>query len=320
MAKNVLITGVNGFVGSHMAEFVLEQKLGNVFGTVRGKTPSYENIKEIKDKIIILNCDLTDYFAVKKTIKESQPDIVFHIAGQAFVPSSWESPHETLNSNILGSLNLFEGIRESGLDPRMQIACSSEEYGLVLENESPIKETNPLRPLSPYGVSKCAMDLLGYQFYKSYGMKIVRTRAFNHSGPRRGKEYVDSNWCMQVAMIEKEKQKPELYVGNLKAKRDFTHVKDIVRAYWIAVTKATPGEAYNICSGKAYSMQQVLDMILKLTDKKIKVVQDPARMRPSDVELLLGDNSKFVKETGWKPQIPFEQTLKETLEYWRERV
>jgi GDP-4-dehydro-6-deoxy-D-mannose reductase len=315
--KKVLITGINGFVGSHLAEYVLENNLGEVYGTVRGKTPSYVNIEKIRDKINVMSCDLVDAFSTDNVIKEVQPDLVFHIAAQAFVPSSWKSPAETMNSNVMGSLNLFEAIRRNDIDPRIQIACSSEEYGLVLPNEVPIKETNPLRPLSPYGVSKVAMDLLGYQYFKSYGMKIVRTRAFNHSGPRRGQEYVDSNWARQVALIEKGKQKPELFVGSLTARRDFTHVRDIVRAYWIAATKATPGEVYNICTGKDYSMQEVLDMLLKLTNKKIKVTQDPERMRPSDVEILLGDCSKFKKETGWKPEISYEQTLKETLDYWR---
>ena len=315
--KKVLITGINGFVGSHLAEYILENNLGEVYGTVRGKTPSYVNIEKIRDKINVMSCDLVDAFSTDNVIKEVQPDLVFHIAAQAFVPSSWKSPAETMNSNVMGSLNLFEAIRRNDIDPRIQIACSSEEYGLVLPNEVPIKETNPLRPLSPYGVSKVAMDLLGYQYFKSYGMKIVRTRAFNHSGPRRGQEYVDSNWARQVALIEKGKQKPELFVGSLTARRDFTHVRDIVRAYWIAATKATPGEVYNICTGKDYSMQEVLDMLLKLTNKKIKVTQDPERMRPSDVEILLGDCSKFKKETGWKPEISYEQTLKETLDYWR---
>jgi len=317
---NILITGINGFAGSHLAEMAIEKNLGKVFGTIRGNTANLENLENVLDKVTLVNCDLADSFAVENVIKESQPDFVFHIAGQAFVPSSWTSPIETMNSNVIGSVNLFEAIRKSTLDPKIQIACSSEEYGLVLENETPIKETNPLRPLSPYAVSKCTLDFLGYQYFKSYGMKIVRTRAFNHSGPRRGKEYVDSNWCRQVALIESGKQKPELMVGNLNAKRDFTNVKDIVNGYWYAVTKAEFGEVYNICSGKAYSMQEVLDMLLKLTDKKIEVKKDPSRMRPSDVEILVGDNSKFVNKTGWKPEISFEQTLKETLEYWRERV
>src|SRR3989344_516324 len=320
MGKSIFITGMNGFVGSHLAEYVIQNNLGDVSGTVRGKTASLKNLEAILDKVNIINCDLTDSYAINAAVNEVQPDIVFHIAAQAFVPSSWKSPQETLTTNVIGSLNLFEAIRRNNIDPRIQIACSSEEYGLVHENEVPIKETNPFRPLSPYGVSKVAMDMLGWQYFKSYGMKIVRTRAFNHSGPRRGQEYVDSNWARQIALIEKGKQKPELFVGNLTARRDFTHVRDIVRAYWIAATKATPGEVYNICTGKDYSMQQVLDMLLKFTNKKIKVTQDPERMRPSDVEILLGDCSKFKKETGWKPEISYEQTLKETLDYWRERV
>src|SRR3989344_4690450 len=318
--KKILITGINGFAGSHLADYVLENGLAEVHGTYRGKSTDFSNISGIRDKVTLHECDLTDYYSVSKAVKDVEPDFVSHLAAQSFVPTSWRAPQETLNTNVIGSLNLFEAIRLAGLNPVIQIACSSEEYGLVLEGELPIREENPLRPLSPYGVSKVSMDLLGYQYFKSYGMKIVRTRAFNHTGPRRGQEYVDSNWARQVALIEKGKQKPELFVGNLTARRDFTHVRDIVRGYWIAATKATPGEVYNICTGKDYSMQQVLDMLLKFTNKKIKVTQDPERMRPSDVMILLGDCSKFRKETGWKPEISYEQTLKETLDYWRKNI
>ena len=318
--KKALITGINGFVGSHLAEYLVKNKLAEVHGTIRGKTSSMKNLENVVDKINTINCDLNDAYGVNSTIKETGPDFVFHIAAQAFVPSSWKSPQETLTTNILGSLNLFEAIRNNNIDPKIHIACSSEEYGLVFENETPIKETNPLRPLSPYGVSKVAMDMLGWQYFKSYGMKIIRTRAFNHSGPRRGQEYVDSNWARQIALVERGKQKPELYVGSLTARRDFTHVKDIVRGYWLAATMAAPGEVYNICSGKDYSMQEVLDMLLSMTKTKIKVISDPQRMRPSDVQVLLGDCAKFKKETGWKPEISYEQALKETLDYWRKNV
>ncbi|MEW6295755.1 MAG: GDP-mannose 4,6-dehydratase [Candidatus Diapherotrites archaeon] len=319
--KRILITGVNGFVGSHLSEFLLNNNLGEVNGVLRNKHESLKNLSNIKEKIKLIEADINDLNAISETIKEVQPEVIFHLAAQAFVPSSWNSPFETLNTNIMGSLNLFEAVRKSNSNPVIQIAGSSEEYGLVKEDEIPIKESNPLRPLSPYGVSKVAMDMLGYQYFKSYGMKIVRTRAFNHTGPRRGEVYATSNFAHQIAEIEAKKKEPILYVGNLEAKRDFTDVRDMVRAYWLATQKCKPGEVYNICSGKSYAIKEIIDRLINLSkNKKIKIEQDPKRMRPSDVLNLLGDSNKFRKETGWKPEITFEQTLKDLLDYWRANI
>jgi GDP-4-dehydro-6-deoxy-D-mannose reductase len=203
------------------------------------------------------------------------------------------------------------------MDTRIQIAGSSEEYGMVYENEIPIKETNPLRPLSPYAVSKVAHDLLGYQYYKSYKLYIVRTRGFNHSGPRRGEVFVESNFPKQIAEIEKGLKEPVIHVGNLEAKRDFTDVRDMVRGYWLSLEKCDPGEVYNICSGRAFKIKEVLDILLSLSKVKVEVKQDPTRMRPSDVPILLGDHTKFSEKTGWQPTIPFEKTLEDILNYWR---
>ena len=190
---------------------------------------------------------------------------------------------------------------------------------MVYPEELPVRETNPLRPLSPYGVSKVALDRLAYQYHKSYGLRTVVTRAFNHTGPRRGDVFVTSNFAKQIAEIEKGKE-PIIYVGNLNAKRDFSDVRDVVRAYWLALQKCEFGEVYNICSEKVGTIQEVLNLLLSMTDKNIELKQDPFRMRPSDVEILLGDCSKFKKQTGWEPTIPFEKTLEDLLEYWRERV
>ena len=190
---------------------------------------------------------------------------------------------------------------------------------MVFPNEVPIKETNPLRPLSPYAVSKVAQDMLGYQYWMSFKVDSVRTRGFNHEGPRRGPVFVASDFAKQIADIEKGKKAPVLHVGNLEAQRDFTDVRDMVRAYVLALEKCEPGEAYNICSGKAWTIQAVLDYLLSQTKLKIEVRQDPARLRPSDVPILLGDNSKFVRATGWQPTIPFEQTLRDMLDHWRSR-
>ena len=317
--KKILITGINGFVGSHLAEYILNNNLGQVYGSYR-KNEDFSNIKEIRDKIELVECDITDSYGVDKTIAEIKPEYIFHLAAQAFVPSSWKSPIETMNTNIIGSLNLFEAIKNNNKNITIQIAGSSEEYGLVKKDEVPMTEDNPLRPLSPYGVSKVAMDLLGYQYYQSYGLKIVRTRAFNHEGPRRGEQYVTSNFAKQVALIEAGKQEPVLMVGNLEAKRDYTDVRDMVKAYWLAAEKGVPGEVYNIASGKAYKIQAIVDILKKLTKKDFEVKQDPKRLRPSDVQILLGDSTKFRKQTGWKPEIPFEKTMEDLLDYWREKI
>jgi len=313
-----LITGITGFVGSHLADLLLSKGY-EVYGTYRWRSPK-ENIEHIKDRIKLIDTDIRDAHNVEKTIKTVGPDEIYHLAAQSFVPSSWEAPQETLTTNIIGTVNILEGIRAANKEIKMQLAGSSEEYGLVKADELPIKEGNPLRPLSPYGVSKVAADKLACQYHYSYGIKTVVTRAFNHSGPRRGDVFVDSNFAKQIVMIEKKKTKPVMYVGNLTAQRDFTDVRDIVVAYNLALQKCDFGEVYNICSEKTRTMQDVLDMLLKLTDAKIEVKQDSKRMRPSDVQVLLGDCSKFKKKTGWKPTIPYEKTLEDTLNYWRERV
>lgn len=314
----VLITGITGFAGSHLADFLLEKGNIEVYGTERWRSRT-ENIEHIKDRVALMGCDIRDASSVKKLIEKIKPDKIFHLAAQSFVLTSWHAPQETLTTNIIGELNVFEAVRELGINPLIQIAGSSEEYGLVEEGELPVKETNPLRPLSPYAVSKVGQDLLGYQYYKSYGLNIIRTRGFNHSGPRRGEVFVCSDFAKQIARIEKKKQEPVVYVGNLEAIRDFTDVRDMVKAYWLATEKGKPGEVYNISSGKGYEIKEVLDILLNLTKEKIEIKKDPKRMRPSDVPVLIGDCKKFREATGWKPEIPFEKTLKDLLNYWRER-
>jgi GDP-4-dehydro-6-deoxy-D-mannose reductase len=319
----ILITGITGFVGSHLAEHCLQQPEVRVYGTVFSHHlgDELQRIEHIKDKIELLECDLTNRVAVARVLEKSKPDKIFHLAAQSFVPTSWKSPEDTLFNNIISELNIFEVVREMKLNPVIIIACSSEEYGLVLENELPVKETNPLRPLSPYAVSKIAQEKLGYQYHKSYGLRIVLTRFFNTEGPGRGQDFVTSNFAKQIAEIEKGKKEPVIYVGNLGAKRDFTDVRDMVKAYWLASEKCDYGETYNVCSGKTISVQSVLDILLNLsTVKDIKMEQDPTRMRPSDVPILFGDFSKFRAKTGWQPEIPFEKTMEDLLNYWRKRV
>jgi len=316
--KVALITGITGFVGSHMAELLLSKGF-KVHGLCRWRSRT-ENIDHIKTKIHLVEGDLLDAHSLQQLMMDVRPTHIFHLAAQSFVPASWTSPAVTLEINVVGSCNLFEAVRAAQLSPVIQIACSSEEYGLVKPNEVPIKETNPLRPLSPYGVSKIAMDYLGYQYFKSYNMKIIRTRGFNHTGPRRGDVFAESTFAKQIAEVEKGKKEPVIYVGNLEAKRDYTDVRDMVRGYFLAVEKGEPGEVYNISSGKARKIDEVLQTLLSFSRVKVEIRQDPARMRSSDVPILIGDSNKFRKRTGWKNTVTFEQTMEDLLNYWREKV
>jgi GDP-4-dehydro-6-deoxy-D-mannose reductase len=320
MAVRVLITGITGFVGSHFAEYALAQG-AEVWGSFRWRSKT-ENIEEIRERLHLVECDLRDLSSVQNLVQQSAPDYILHLAAQSFVASSWHTPAETLYTNSVSQVNLLETIRSRKADAARFLAIgSSEEYGQVFEDELPITELNPLRPLSPYAVSKVTQDLMGYQYFQSYGMPIVRTRAFNHEGPRRGDVFVTSNFARQIAEIEAGKRPPVIHVGNLKARRDYTDVRDIVRGYWRLLEAGEPGEVYNLASGRAWAIQEVLDFLLERSRVPgITTKEDPARLRPSDVPVLLGDASKAEKAVGWGPEIPFEKTLDDSLDYWRQRV
>ena len=315
----VLITGFTGFVGSHLAEHLLERGDCEIHGLYRWRS-RMENVNHLLDKVNLIEGDIADAAAMRRALEISRPDQVYHLAAQSFVPTSWTSPNETLDVNTRGQINLYEGIRQLGITPRVQVACSSEEYGLVLPQELPITEDNPLRPLSPYAVSKVTQDMLAYQYHASYGIDSVRTRGFNHTGPRRGQVFVCSNFAHQVASIEAGLQDAVIRVGNLEARRDFTDVRDMVRGYALALDEGEPGEVYNICRGESFSIREILDMLLEMSNLDVKVESDPERMRPSDVPVLEGSAERFRKATGWEPRIPFEQTLRDLLDYWRDRL
>ncbi|MDO8524130.1 MAG: GDP-mannose 4,6-dehydratase [bacterium] len=315
MNKKILITGIAGFVGSHLAELCLSRR-ADVFGTVL-KDESLKNLSDIKDKIKIFECDLSQKEAVMNVIKEIKPDIIFHLAGQSFPSISFQMPQQTLNINISTTLNIFEVVRELKIDPVIQIACSSDEYGLIKEDELPVKETNPLRPMSPYAVSKIAVDMLAFQYCQSYQMKTIITRAFNHTGPRANVQTVAPKFAQQIALIEAGKQEPVIKVGNLGAFRDFSDVRDIVKAYYLAVEKCEYGIPYNIGSGKAYQIKEILDILLSLSSVKVAIEQDPSLIRPEKVAKIVCDFSKFQLATDWKPSIKIEETLKDLLDYYR---
>ena len=314
----ILLTGVSGFVGSHLAEYLLSQG-HEVYGTVRWRSKT-ENIDHIRDQLHLRNADIKDAYSMRDAVRESQPDVLFHLASQSFVPESWKSPLETLSINILGTCNVLEAVRSECHDATVVVAGSSEEYGLVLPEETPIKETNPLRPMSPYGISKTGTDYLGRLYHRSYGGKVIVVRPFNTTGPRRGEVFATSNFAKQIAEIEILGKEPVIKVGNLEALRDWTDVRDMARAYWLAATKCEPGEVYNICSGRTWPVRTMLEMLLAASKVKIRIEQDPARLRPADVPILHGDASKFKLQTGWSPAIPFEQTMSDLLDYWRAKT
>lgn len=318
-----LITGITGFVGSHLAEYCLTQSDTKVYGAALSCNFGHglKRIEHIKDKIELLECNFNNRTEVDRIIKESKPDKIFHLVAQSSVLDSWQSAKDTLFNNIISELNVFEAVREMKINPIIVISCSSEEYGLVFKNELPIKEINLLRPLSPYAVSKIAQEKLAFQYHQSYNLKTVLTRFFNTEGPRRDQDFVISNFAKQIVEIEKGKREPIIYVGNLEAKRDFSDVRDMVRAYWLASEKCKFGEPYNVCSEKARSIKSILNLLLCLSKvKDIRIKQDPKRMRFSDAPVVVGDCSKFKKQTGWKPEIDFKDTLGDTLEYWREEI
>jgi len=318
-----LITGIAGFTGIHLAEYLLSQDRENdnidLYGLDTVRNVSKE-AQPILDKAKVFTSNILDEEEMKKTLTEIKPDRIFHLAGLTFDPNSYQSPENFYIINVFGTINLIEAVKQVKINPLIHIACSSAEYGLILEKENPVTETNYFRPISPYGISKLAQDMVGYQYYKNYGLRIIRTRAFNITGPGEREDFVCSNFARQIALIEKGKQEPIIYVGNLNAKRDFVDIRDVVQAYWLALDKGISGEVYNLCSGKAYSIGGMLDILLGMTKKDIVVKQAPERMRPSDIPSQVGSFEKFHKQTDWKPIIPLEKTLKDLLNYWRGKV
>ncbi len=339
----VLITGITGFAGSHLAEYLHALPGVEVYGIHRWRSrldnladlaaagglnhiePGVADVEVLRrhfvpERVNLFGGDIGDFHSMRVAIEAVQPDRIFHLAAQSHVPTSWNAPADTLQLNIIGQVNLFEAMRAVGNDARVQVAGSSEEYGLVHEDEVPMTEENPLRPLSPYAVSKVAQDKLAYQYHRSYGLQAIVTRGFNHCGPRQTENFIVATLAKQIAESEAGLREPVLEHGDLGSKRDLTDVRDMVRAYWALLDRGEPGEAYNIGSGTTRTAEEVLRGFLALTDVEITLREDPARMRPSDVKILWADDRKFRQLTGWAPRIPFEQTLRDTLDYWRARV
>ena len=310
------ITGVGGFAGSHLSDYLLEQTDWQVTGCV---LPGWD-CSHLDGRVTCLELDLRDRMAVRARLDQVAPDVIFHLAAQAFVPVSWQDPWDTLENNIRAETNILDGLVKLGAKPRVMVVGSNEEYGLVQPQDLPLREDSPLRTNSPYAVSKVAQDLLGLSYFLSYTLPVVRVRPFNHIGPRQSEGFVAPAFAKQIALIEAGRQEPVIRVGNLSAQRDFSDVRDVVRAYYLVVTKGQPGEVYNIGSGQPRTVQSLLETMLSLSAAQIRVEFDPERMRPSDTPVVYCDAKKLRDATGWTPSISFEQTLRDVLDDWRARI
>jgi GDP-4-dehydro-6-deoxy-D-mannose reductase len=309
-----LITGINGFVGSHLAEYLLEHTDWHVAGTVYGPE---DNIEPLRNRLELYPAELSKLETVISIVEQVQPNYIFHLAAQPLVSLSRRDPWGTLAVNIRLQLNILEAVARLDSEIRILVVGSSEEYGQVKSDELPIKETNPLRPTSPYAVSKVAQDMLGLQYHLSHKLFTVRVRAFNHIGPRQRLGFVVPDFASQIAEAEAGLREPIIQVGNLEPQRDFSDVRDVVRGYHLLITQGGPGEVYNLGSGQAHSVREMLEMLLSMSNVPITVEQDPERLRPTDVPVIVGDCTKIREQTGWQPTIPFEQSLRNVLDYWR---
>jgi len=328
MPARALITGITGMVGSHLADFLLANTDWEIFGICRWRSP-LDNVAHLldrvnkKDRVRFLYADLRDYTSLADAVKEARPDYVFHLAAQSYPKTSFTSPVDTLDTNIIGTERLLEAIRRTeGIDPWIHVCSSSEVFGRVPREKIPINEDCSFHPASPYSISKIGTDLIGRFHAEAYKQKVLVTRMFTHTGPRRGDVFVESTFAKQIAMIEAGLSEPVIKVGNLKSFRTWADVRDAVKAYYMLLTvNPVPGEAYNIGGSFSCTVGEMLDFLISCsTFKGIKTEEDPERLRPLDADLQLPDCSKFMKHTGWKPEVSFEKTMRDLLDYWRERV
>ena len=337
--KKILITGANGFIGSHLIDFCITEKFEiyaierpdqiyrNLSHYTKGKL-TFTNDEKLdflgesiilptdNKKLTILECDVNNAVLLEKIIKRINPNLIFHFAAQPYITPSWEDPVNTIKTNIIGTINIFESIKKNDLKTRVILACTSAEYGTSTQLNRPLKESDPLLAVHPYGISKIAAELLARQYYINFGIDIINLRFFNQTGIRRVND-APSDFVRRVAKIELGRSDPIIQVGNLNPYRDFTDITDSINAIWLAATKGKSGETYNICSNKKIQIRKLLNIILSFSKEKIEVVENfPEKLRKVDEDIIIGNNSKIKEELGWEPTIPIEATLKEMYNYW----
>jgi GDP-4-dehydro-6-deoxy-D-mannose reductase len=314
----VLVTGAGGFVGGHLAEYLrAEHPEVEVHGV---SLPGRAGAPHVAGGARLIEADLTDPGSARAVVEEVRPDRIVHLAGQASVHVSWADPGGTLRANVLGIVHVLDAVRALGLRPSALVVGSAEEYGPVRPEEMPIREETPLRPASPYAVSKVAQEALALLYGPAGGLRVVLTRTFHHTGPGRGEAFAESSFARQIAEIEAGRREPVLRVGNLQAVRDFADVRDVVRAYWMLLERGDGGRAYNVCSGRGRRIGELLDVLLAASAVRVEVRVDPGRLRPSDVPAQVGDPALLYAATGWEPRIPLERSLRDLLDDWRARV
>lgn len=316
----VLISGITGMVGSHLAEYILANQPGvEVHGLVRWRSP-LDNIAHMQDAIRLHHAELRDLHAMMALLQKVKPERIFHLAAQSYVTDSFDAPADTIHTNVIGTLNLLDAVRLTHTDPLIHICSSSEVYGQVTKEELPIRESNPFRPASPYAVSKVGEDMIALQYFLSYKIKTIRTRMFTHTGPRRGDVFAESAFAKQIAEIEAGLRPNPMKVGNLDSVRTFADVRDAVRAYWLLLEKCPPGEVYNIGGNRTLTVGEMLEILKGMASCRIEHEVDPRLLRPSDVTLQIPDIGKFQAASGWQPEIPLEKTLADLLDYHRQRI
>jgi len=328
MSKIILITGITGMVGSHLTDYLLKNTSHKIYGLCRWRSPldNVDHLLSIANKknsrLKFISADLNDYSSLITGVQNIKPHYVFHLAAQSYPLTSFTEANITLNTNIIGTYNLLNAIKQLKLNPLIHVCSSSEVFGRVKKEDLPINENCSYHPASPYAISKVGTDLVGRYFYEAFGLKVLITRMFTHTGPRRGDVFAESSFAKQIALIEAKKIPPIIKVGNLKSLRTFADVRDAVRAYYMLLTKnPIPGEIYNIGGVHSCTIKDMLFFLLSKTKvKKIKIVEDKNRIRPIDADLQVPNTKKFTLHTGWEPKIKFEKTMIDLLNFWRQKV
>ncbi|MBI3352465.1 MAG: GDP-mannose 4,6-dehydratase [Nitrospirae bacterium] len=313
--KKALITGMSGFVGSHLAEYLLST--GREVSGTYIEADHLNHLSAIRERVNLFPCMIQNEKEVFQIIQTVLPDEIYHLAGMAFVVDAWQDPRMAFEINAIGTMNLFEAVIKNRLNPWILSVLSADVYGIVNEEEMPLKEEQALRPIHPYGLSKAAADLIGYHYFYAYNLPIIRVRPFNHIGPRQSPKFVCSDFAWQIARIEHGLHEPFIEIGNLEAERDFTDVRDMVRAYGMLIEKGKAGEVYHVASEKAVSVGFILETLLGMSQVPIEIRINPTKLRRSDTPIQIGDCSRLKADTGWTPSIPLKQTLEDILNYWR---